>query len=281
MTWIEVKAIFAEPPVDWSLYVHIFDRHGCENTLQEDTPPALSSAVVDVKGSGEVIAALAADLVRAGAVKVETRSLVNENWEENWKRFFHPREVGNRFMIRPTWEEAPPSDRLEIVLDPGQAFGTGDHPTTRMCLELLERTGVEGKTVADIGCGSGILSVGACLLGARRVYAVDIEPLSVEVAKENALLNRVEFEAIEGRGVAAVADKAPFDVVVSNIISAILINIGPEVAKALEAGGHWIVSGIIVQNWPDVKEATESSGFAVAEMLEEDGWIGAKFEFAP
>src|SRR5690348_10138923 len=134
LTWIEVKALFEKAPVDWSLYIDIFDRHGCENTLQDDFPPALSSAVVDVKGSGEVIRALTEDLLAAGARSVETRSLVEENWEETWKKFFHPRAVGQRFLIRPTWEEAPSSGRLEIVLDPGQAFGTGDHPTTRMCL---------------------------------------------------------------------------------------------------------------------------------------------------
>jgi ribosomal protein L11 methyltransferase len=275
MTWIEVKAVFDKAPLDWSIYIDIFERHGCENTLQEDTPPALSSAVVDVKGSGEVIRALKEDLLNAGATTVETRSLVDENWEENWKRFFHPRAVGKRFMIRPTWEEAPLSDRLEIVLDPGQAFGTGDHPTTRMCLELLERANVDGKVVADIGCGSGILSVGACLLGAAKVHAVDIEPLSVEVARENAKLNRVAFEASVGRGVAAVAEEGPFDIVVSNIISAILIQIAHEVASSLKPGGTWIVSGIIVQNWTDVREAAERSGFVLMEEIEEDGWVAA------
>jgi ribosomal protein L11 methyltransferase len=277
VTWIEVKAVFATTPPDWSVYIDIFDRHGCENTLQEDSPPALSSAVVDVQGSGDVIQALKHDLLEAGAQSVHTRSLVDENWEENWKRFFHPRAIGNRFMIRPTWEEAPESGRLEIVLDPGQAFGTGDHPTTRMCLELLEGTTVGGQIVADIGCGSGILSIGACLLGAAKVYAVDIEPLAVEVARENAILNKVQFEAVVGRGIAAVADNGPFDIVVSNIISAILIQIAPEVASALSPGGRWIVSGIISQNWPDVREAAERFHLVLHEMLDEDGWVGATF----
>lgn len=276
MNWIEVKAVFDEAPVDWSIFIYTFDKHGCENTLQEDMPPSLSSAVVDLEGSGDVIRALSEDLLLVGATRVETRSLVDENWEENWKKFFHPREVGSRFMIRPTWEEAPPSDRLEIVLDPGQAFGTGDHPTTRMCLELLEHRSVGvSPAVADIGCGSGILSIGACLLGASSVVAVDIEPLSVEVARENAKLNNVEFDAIVGRGIAAVADRGPFDIIVSNIISAILIQIAHEVSAAVKPGGVWIVSGIIVQNWPDVLEAATKSGFTLDEKLEEDGWIGA------
>ena len=279
MTWIEVKALFETAPLDWSLYIDVFDRHGCENTLQEDNPPSLSSAVVDVHGSGEVIAALREDLLKHGATSVEVRSLVDENWEENWKRYFHPRPIGNRFLVRPTWEEAPSSGRLEIVLDPGQAFGTGDHPTTRMCLELMEAVDMTGAAVADVGCGSGILSIGACLLGAGSVHAVDIEPLSVEVAKENAALNNVAFEAIAGRGIAALADRGPFDVVISNIISAVLIQIAPEVAEATKPGGNWIVSGIITQNWPDVRTAAEREGFDLADSSEEDGWVSASFKY--
>lgn len=281
MTWIEVKAIFDEAPLDWSLFIDVFERHGCENTLQEDFPASLSSAVVSVNGSAEVIRKLTDDLLVAGAAKVETRSLVEENWEENWKQFFHPREVGVHFLIRPTWEEAPPTDRLQIVLDPGQAFGTGDHPTTRMCLQLMERADINTHRVADIGCGSGILSIGACMLGASSVAAVDVEPLSVEVARENARLNGVTFEAIEGRGIQAVASRGPFDVVVSNIISAVLIQMAHEVAGALVPGARWIVSGIITQNWPDVQAAAEKSGFRLTSMLEEDGWVGATFEFHP
>lgn len=276
MNWIEVKAVFDEAPVDWSIYIDIFERHGCENTLQEDAPPSLSSAVVDLEGSGQIIRALSNDLVISGASSVETRSLVDENWEEHWKQFFHPREIGGHFVIRPTWEEAPPSDRLEIVLDPGQAFGTGDHPTTRMCLELLERTDLHGRKVADVGCGSGILSIGACLLGAGSVHAVDIEPLSVEVAKENARGNNVEFEAVPGRGIAALADRGPFDLVVSNIISTVLIQISSEVADSLAEDGQWIVSGIIVQNWPDVLVAAADVGFELRDKLEEDGWVAAR-----
>lgn len=275
MNWIEVKSVFDSEPADWSIYIDIFGRHGCENTLQDDAPPALSSAVVDVAGSGDVIRALSDDLLAAGASRVETRSLADENWEDHWKRFFHPREVGKRFLIRPTWEEAPQSDRIEIVLDPGQAFGTGDHPTTRMCLELMERQPVHGRSLADVGCGSGILSVGACKLGASRVYAVDVEPLSVEVAKENAKLNAVSFSAVTGRGITALQEWEPFDFIVSNIISAVLIQIAPEVSAALDPEGVWIVSGIILQNWDDVLKAAEDSGFRLSERLEEDGWVAA------
>jgi ribosomal protein L11 methyltransferase len=278
MSWIEVKANFRAAPADWSPFIDVFSDHGCENTLQTDNPPSLSSAVVNVSGSTKVVEEIKRALLNLGVDSVESRDLVDENWEENWKQFFKPRRVGQRFVVRPTWEEfhLSPND-LEIILDPGQAFGTGDHPTTRMCLELLEKEWQPGASVADIGCGSGILSVGACKLGAREVVAVDIEPLSVEVAKENADLNRVQFSAICGKGVTALPDGVQFDIVISNIISATLINIAHEVARVVKVGGKWIVSGIIDQNWPDVRAAAEKSGFELSSELHELDWVGASF----
>lgn len=275
MSWIEVVAHFERPPEDWSPYIDVFGQFGCENTIQTDTPPTLGAAVVEVDGSQKVVADLKAALEAMGVARVDSRPLVEENWEENWKQFFKPRRVGKRFVVRPTWEtfEFLPGD-LDIVLDPGQAFGTGDHPTTRMCLELLEEFLKPGQTVADIGCGSGILSVGAAKLGASRVVAIDIEPISVEVARKNALLNQVEFETIVGMGVQALPDQE-VDLVVSNIISATLISIAREVAPRVKPGGYWIVSGIIEPNWPDVLEAAQRAGFRLEKVLQEDDWVGA------
>jgi ribosomal protein L11 methyltransferase len=178
-----------------------------------------------------------------------------------------------------------------IVLDPGQAFGTGDHPTTRLCLELLELADVPDARVADVGCGSGILSVAACKLGAAEVIANDVEPVAVEVARQNAELNQVQFLALVGEGIGPAIDPttarldgwpplpedAGFDVVVSNIISAILIRIARDIAAALVPGGRWIVSGIIEQNWPDVRAAAQSAGFTLREERHEDGWVAAMF----
>lgn len=280
MSWIEVVAYFDQAPQDWSPYIDVFGQFGCENTLQTDTPPTLGAAVVEVDGSAQVVEALKTALLEAGVPRVESRPLVEENWEENWKQFFKPRRVGQRFLVRPTWEEVELGEGdVEIVLDPGQAFGTGDHPTTRMCLELLDEFMQADQKVADIGCGSGILSVGAAKLGAARVVAIDIDPISVEVSKENAKLNGVEFEALAGAGVQvlppASEESAKYDLVISNIISATLISVAREIAQVVRKDGFWIVSGIIEANWPDVKEAAERAGFRLEKQLQEDDWIGA------
>jgi len=273
MSWIEVKAEF-ENGLDLSPFVDIFLEYGIENTLEEGS--TLTGCLVSVEGSAERIGELAEALKEAGAVKVETRDLVEDNWEIAWRQFFKPRRIGKRFLVRPTWEEfeSDPND-LVIVLDPGQAFGTGDHPTTRLCLELMELPEVAGKRVIDIGCGSGILSIGACLLGASEVLAIDIDPIAVEVAKENRDLNKVEFEAVVGEGVLVYDHK--WDVVVSNIISATLIRLARDVRGLIEEAGVWIISGVIVDNWPDVLEAAEKAGFKLTNRLEEDGWVAASF----
>ena len=276
MSWIQVHAEFPSGG-DLSPFIEIFRDYGIENTLEEET--TLTGAIANVEGAQQRVSDLTEALTRAGALRVQTQDLPEENWEIAWRQFFKPRRMGRHFVVRPTWEEfgAGPGD-LEIVLDPGQAFGTGDHPTTRLCLELLENAEVANSDVVDIGCGSGILSVAACKLGARSVTAIDIEPISVEVTKENMALNDVRFEAFEGEGLSlpSIEDKT-FDVVISNIISAILIRLARDVFAATRPRGRWIVSGIISQNWPDVRRAAEVAGFSLAEEREEDGWVAARF----
>jgi ribosomal protein L11 methyltransferase len=286
MSWIEVKATFEHAPEDWSPLVDLMGRHGCENTLQTDRPPALVACVAAVEGADELVERLRSDLLRAGAHSVESRGLPDENWEQLWRQHFKPRRIGQSLVIRPTWEDyaVRPGD-LEIVLDPGQAFGTGDHATTRMMLEQMEAAGLQDLVVADVGCGSGILSIAAVLLGAGRVAAVDIEPISVAVAKENMAMNRVEFVAVAGEGIAALdvlQEGAPpyYDVVLSNIISATLIAIAHQVAARVRPGGRWIVSGIIHPNWEDVRNAAEREGFELVSQSQENEWIAATFRLS-
>jgi len=209
---------------------------------------------------------------------VETKLVPEEDWAEAWKQHFKPRRIGERVVIRPTWEGYRLREGdIEIVLDPGQAFGTGDHPTTRLCLELMQLVPLAGKSVADIGCGSGILSIAAVKLDASDVYASDIDGQSVEVAKANAVLNQVDFQAEVSEGFAGL-NGTPREVVLSNIISATLIRLSGDAAGAVEKGGFWIVSGIIESNWPDVLKAAEQAGFQLKQRNQEDEWVAAIFQ---
>ena len=273
--WLEVRALLEKAPEDWSLLAHIFDRHGCPGSIQEDDPPTLTGYLAAVPAATERARQLQSDLEAAGA-RIEIQTIPEQDWSELWKIHFKPRRIGKRFVIRPTWEPFESAgDDLTIVLDPGQAFGTGDHPTTRLCLELMDYLELAGKSVADIGCGSGVLSIGAKLLGAGSVIGSDIDPISVEVAIQNARLNMVEATFREAEGMAWLPE--PVDVLLSNIISATLIRMAPDAARAVRTGGIWIVSGIIRANWPDVEAAAARSGFKLERIADEDDWVAATF----
>jgi ribosomal protein L11 methyltransferase len=275
--WIEVSATFAEAPEDWSPIIEFLRENGCENSLQEDSPPAITTCVADLPGAEQLIYALRQGLTDLGAIAVVARAAPDTDWAEVWKQHFKPRRVGDRFVIKPTWEafEAQPAD-LIIELDPGQAFGTGEHPTTRGCLELMEGLNLKGKRVADFGCGSGILSIAAALMGAADVAGFDIEPVAVEVARANVSDNRVAVRLVTGDSL-AVLGPGPWDVVLSNLVSATLIGISQSVAAALAEGGQWVVSGILEPNWNDVLNAAARAGFMLSAERREDGWVTAVF----
>jgi len=276
MNWILIKAKQTPAPADWSPIINTFRDYGIENTLEEAN--CITGCYVDVDGVRTQIESLRTALLALGVDDVIDEPFVEVDWENEWKKFFKPRRVGSHFVVRPTWEsfDALPGDKV-IVLDPGQAFGTGDHPTTRMCLEYLEMQVASSNSVLDLGCGSGILAVGAKMVGAGETLAIDIDPIAVEVAKENITRNNVEVKTAVG-DVLELQLESRWDIVVSNIISATLINLAPDAAYALRPGGKWIVSGIITQNWSDVKKAAEKSGFSYIEHREEDGWNAGVFE---
>jgi ribosomal protein L11 methyltransferase len=299
MSWIQVTASFAPDLADTSPLVEAFRTFGVENTLERSD--SITGCLTDVAGADAVGEKLAEALRSAGALDVELAPLPETDWENAWKQFFKPRRVGERFLIVPTWESvSAEAGDVVLLLDPGQAFGTGDHPTTRMCLELLESVDVSGRKVLDLGCGSGILAIAAAKLGAE-VFGSDIDPLAVEVARENALRNgvSVEFWAGDGfsRGLVDLKgvpqDETPlvsvpgssgssgfdgsYDLVLSNIISATLIRLAHQVSAVVNPGGAWIVSGIIDGNWDDVRTAAEGADFELAQTLHEDGWVAARF----
>ena len=206
---------------------------------------------------------------------LSTRTVRESDWANNWKQFFKPLPVGEKLLILPTWETDENKDgRAVLHIDPGMAFGTGGHETTRLVLETLEKTVKEGDRFLDIGCGSGILSIAALLLGAACAFGVDIDPLAVKTARENGALNDMvapRYEIVEGD----LADKVTgqYEVVAANIVADAIIALSPAVPAFLKEGGVYVVSGIIDVREADVVTALDACGFAVSERYEQRGWV--------
>lgn len=199
----------------------------------------------------------------------------NEDWENNWKQYFHPIPVGEKILIRPIWEdEFEAGDRKVLNIEPGLAFGTGTHETTRLCLETLEKHIHEGTTVLDIGCGSGILSIAALLLGAEKAVGVDIDALAVKTARENGEVNGLgepEYTVLQGNLTDKVSGK--FDVVVANIVADVIIMFCKDVASFMKEGGVFITSGIIDTREQDVIDAFDKYGFRIKARHTDGGWV--------
>ncbi len=208
------------------------------------------------------------------ATMSEPRLVEEEDWAHAWKRFYKPVEVGKRLLIKPVWEKVVDSGgRLVIEMDPGMAFGTGTHATTRICLEALEDTVKRDHLVFDIGTGSGILSVAAVRLGAQSVWAVDVDPAAVTIAKENARINQVEDRVFVLQGeIEELSGQA--EIIVANITADVIEKIVPEVKKRLKPGGHFIASGIISDRREKVEEALSRCGLAVTAYRRDGEWIG-------
>lgn len=203
--------------------------------------------------------------------KTHIQFVDEEDWANNWKSFYYTQKIGDRLIVKPSWEEYNPAEGEIIMnLDPGMAFGTGTHETTNMCLVQLEKYMKDGDIVYDIGCGSGILSIAAKLLGAKKVVGVDLDPMCIRVSNENAEINEVDIEFIEGDLFTGVIGKA--DLIVSNIIAEIIVDLIDQIKDYLVAGGIFITSGIIVEKAHLVKAKLESSGFELVEEKIENGW---------
>ncbi len=196
------------------------------------------------------------------------------DWEEAWKQHFKPMRVGNRLVITPPWEtfDAAPED-VVILLEPGMAFGTGSHPTTRLCLQALETYLQPGMRVADIGTGSGILAIAAGKLGAAHVFATDIDSLPRQIAAENVARNGLQT-VISVHPVPQFYEVArPCDLVVANIVANTIIEIVPDVARICAPEALFISSGIVEEHEDLVGEALEAAGFTVIETRHEEVWV--------
>jgi ribosomal protein L11 methyltransferase len=208
---------------------------------------------------------------------VTTRVVQEADWAEAWKAHFPVLRVGRRLVIRPTWlEHEPGPDDVVVDLDPGMAFGTGLHPTTRLCLAAIEAVAdrglLEGATVLDVGCGSGILSIAAAKLGAAHVLGVDIDPIAIEATRANAATNG-EAGRIDARVGSLPSGDGPHDVVLANLIASVLVALAPALRDELRPGGIVVASGIYVDREDEVRSALEAAGLRVGDRTAEGDWV--------
>ena len=204
------------------------------------------------------------------------RTVDEDEWQNSWKDHFHVLRVGRRLVVKPTWREYEPgAEDVVIVLDPGMAFGTGHHPTTRSCLEVLERLVEPGMAVLDFGCGSGILSIAASKLGASSVLGVEADSSAVRVAKQNARENGVEHNVrvVEGTLPRPEVRPSGFDLAVANISAKVVSEAAGELVGAVKSGGAVIASGIIVDNKAVVERSMAAAGAALADTIVDGDWV--------
>lgn len=213
----------------------------------------------------------------AAGIRFEVETLVckREDWQNNWKQFFKPMPVGKKLLIRPTWEdEYDADDRHVLHLEPGLAFGTGSHDTTRLCLETLEDYIHGGESVLDLGCGSGILALSALLFGASTAEGVDIDDIAVKTAIENGVTNgftEPQYKIHCGDMTEKVTGK--FDVVVANIVADVIILFCQNARQFMKDDAVFIVSGIIDTREDDVLKAFDQNGFKIEKRIESKGWL--------
>ena len=210
-----------------------------------------------------------------GKNSVSVSEVNEEEWATAWKKYYHPVKISERFTVVPTWEEYTPvsSDELIIELDPGMAFGTGTHPTTVMSIQGLERFVKSDDVVIDVGTGSGVLSIAAAMLGAKKVTALDLDEVAVESAKMNIKLNKVHpvVDVFQNNLLEGIQVKA--DVIVANILAEVIVRFTDDAAQCLKPGGYFITAGIIQQKKDEVKESIESAGFQIEETVQMEDWV--------
>ena len=220
----------------------------------------------------ETLALIAARMEAAGIpYTVETEGVEQEDWQNGWRKYYHPMDIGKRLAIVPSWQEYD-TDRVKLILDPGLAFGTGGHETTSLCLEALDERVRDGERVLDIGTGSGILAIAALKLGAGSAEGVDIDPVAVRTAGENAALNGVADKLTVLVG--DLSDKASgrYDIITANIVANAIISLAPAVPGLMAENATFIASGIIDSRKDEVIAGLEKAGLAIVEVKEKRGW---------
>lgn len=216
------------------------------------------------------------------SAEVSLAEIAEEDWANSWKEYYKPEKIGEKIVIVPSWEQYEPQEgEIILRLDPGMAFGTGNHPTTAMSIRLLEKYLKPHFNVIDVGTGSGVLAITAAKLGAQRVLALDIDSMAVKIAQQNAAENGVEgkIEARYNDLLAGIEEKAHF--IVANIVADTILALTPQAVPLLYPEGYYLVSGIIEERWLEVQEALEKAGLTIVEKTQEGHWVTALAQKLP
>lgn len=276
-TMIEDKADIPDPDKPHGIW-EIFDPKLLDNMPEDVLVHAWFAAdssfpaLLDtIRGSLSGLAAQHGDF---GSLRLETRSVNDQAWTDVWKKYFKPFHAGTHLVIKPTWEPFEPApDDLVIEIDPGMAFGSGTHETTGMCLSLLEEIISGGEEIIDVGTGSGILAIGAALLGAGHVLAIDIDPDAVKVAQENVQHNHVEETVSVRQGNLLDRVSAVCDICVANIISDVIISFAAPLMNHIRPGGLFICSGIVSSRGDEVAHALTDAGYEILRRETRGEWV--------
>ncbi|MGF1477927.1 MAG: 50S ribosomal protein L11 methyltransferase [Cyanophyceae cyanobacterium] len=278
MRWWKIE-VQCSPEQEESVFYRL-DEFGCRGTATEVQGETLwvrgylpqeETAVAELEALAQRLRKDAAELWRSPLIDWD--SLDEEDWANSWKQDWQPTPVGDRFLVCPAWlSPAPDEQRTVIRLDPGAAFGTGTHPTTQLCLAALASCLNEAPLLADIGCGSGILSIGALLLGAQRVYAVDLDPLAVSATANNRQLNHLEETRllVEQGSIEKIAEKV--DGVMCNILAPVIVQLIPQLSRITKPHSWGLLSGILGRQVNDVAAVLQQHRWTIAQHWQQQEW---------
>ena len=258
--------------VDQAVMEKMKDCETCVTIYVADNPQGMEE-LIQVR---QILARLKAQDPdgKYGRLELEMKDVDEEDWSNAWKKYYHPVQVGEHLVVCPSWEayDRKP-DEVVLTLNPGMAFGTGTHDTTRLCIELLEKYITPQDTVLDVGCGSGILAITAALLGANKIIGCDIDEVAVKVAGENAALNGVQDRIAFHQGDLTSQVEGSFQIICANIVADVIIRLSEDAGRYLAKDGIFITSGIIDTREQDVLNALEQNGFQVIERRTSGGWV--------
>jgi ribosomal protein L11 methyltransferase len=275
----------------------LFNRYGYGGAVMESYPPTFDRITVRTVIPSEddhrlreieLMLALIGQALPGGLPEPRLQFVGKSDWAESWKAHFHPVRVGQHFVIKPSWREfTPATGDVVIEIDPGLAFGSGLHPTTQLCLNILEELPLAGQSLFDVGTGSGILALAALKLGAASVRAVDVDDVAIRVARENFERNGYSFpnaplqekERVEvAVGSAHDTGGRQWDIVVANILANTIIELLPDLKAALAPGGLLILSGIIAEQEASVTTAATTQNLSLVERRIEEDWVALNFQ---